>query len=191
MSFFDQLSAKVNQGFNQVASQTKDFTDQVKIENEIKNLEKAVNACYEELGRAMYNASRNPSDTPAKYEETMQKIDGILQQIQEKKESKQEIANKVICPSCGKSVPAGTKCCNFCGAMITPTEPVSPAEEAPTAPVHNEEKHCPSCGGVIPAGSIFCTQCGARITDTEILSAPEPADVIKTEDTETEEKPEA
>ena len=35
MSFLDQLSAKVNQGFNQVTSQTKDFTEQVKIENEI------------------------------------------------------------------------------------------------------------------------------------------------------------
>ena len=49
MSFLDQLSAKVNQGFNQVTSQTKDFTEQVKIENEIKNLEKAAQANYEEL----------------------------------------------------------------------------------------------------------------------------------------------
>lgn len=61
MSFLDQLSARVNQGFNQVTSQTKDFTEQVKIENEIKNLEKAAQANYEELGRAMYNASRHPS----------------------------------------------------------------------------------------------------------------------------------
>ena len=49
MSFLDQLSARVNQGFNQVTSQTKDFTEQVKIENEIKNLEKAAQANYEEL----------------------------------------------------------------------------------------------------------------------------------------------
>lgn len=65
MSFLDQLSAKVNQGFNQVTSQTKDFTEQVKIENEIKNLEKAAQANYEELGRAMYNASRHPSGEAA------------------------------------------------------------------------------------------------------------------------------
>ena len=52
MSFLDQLSARVNQGFNQVTSQTKDFTEQVKIENEIKNLEKASQANYEELGRS-------------------------------------------------------------------------------------------------------------------------------------------
>lgn len=100
MSFLDQLSAKVNQGFNQVTSQTKDFTEQVKIENEIKNLEKAAQANYEELGRAMYNASRHPSGeaasvgdvssaegvtagaassgTAADYEVIMRQINGIL-----------------------------------------------------------------------------------------------------------------
>ncbi len=141
MSFLDQLSAKVNQGFNQVTSQTKDFTEQVKIENEIKNLEKAAQANYEELGRAMYNASRHSSGeaafsgedvstgtassgAAADYEVIMRQIDGILQQIQEKKAAKQEIMNRVICPSCGKSVPAGTKFCSYCGAPMeqTPVE---------------------------------------------------------------------
>lgn len=124
MSFLDQLSAKVNQGFNQVTSQTKDFTEQVKIENEIKNLEKAAQANYEELGRAMYNASRHFSGEAADYEVIMRQIDGILQQIQEKKAAKQEIMNRVICPSCGKSVPAGTKFCSYCGAPMeqTPVE---------------------------------------------------------------------
>lgn len=157
MSFLDQLSAKVNQGFNQVTSQTKDFTEQVKIENEIKNLEKAAQANYEELGRAMYNASRHSSGelasvgdvssaegatagtafsgedvstgaassgAAADYEVIMRQIDGILQQIQEKKAAKQEIMNRVICPSCGKSVPAGTKFCSYCEAPMeqTPVE---------------------------------------------------------------------
>lgn len=168
MSFFDQLSAKVNQGFNQVASQTKDFTDQMKIENEIKNLEKAVNACYEELGRAMYNASRHPSDTPVEYEETMRQVDGLLQQIQEKKESKQEIANKVTCPSCGKSVPAGTKFCSFCGAPMEQTPvaaatPVEPQARDDGPQMGDTEKHCPNCGEVIEPGAKFCVKCGTKI----------------------------
>ena len=168
MSFLDQLSAKVNQGFNQVTSQTKDFTEQVKIENEIKNLEKAAQANYEELGRAMYNASRHSSGEAASvgdvssaegaagatssgaafsgedvssgvvssgavssgaaadYEVIMRQIDGILQQIQEKKAAKQEIMNRVTCPSCGKSAPAGTKFCSYCGAPMEQT-PVTAA----------------------------------------------------------------
>lgn len=186
MSFLDQLSARVNQGFNQVTSQTKDFTEQVKIENEIKNLEKAAQANYEELGRAMYNASRHPSGEAADYEVIMRQIDGILQQIQEKKAAKQEIMNRVICPSCGKSVPAGTKFCSYCGAPMeqTPVAAAVPAEpqvrggerqmdgeqmcgaERPMGddkPQMGGERHCPNCGEVIEPGAKFCVKCGTRI----------------------------
>ena len=186
MSFLDQLSARVNQGFNQVTSQTKDFTEQVKIENEIKNLEKAAQANYEELGRAMYNASRHSSGEAADYEVIMRQIDGILQQIQEKKAAKQEIMNRVICPSCGKSVPAGTKFCSYCGAPMeqTPVAAAVPAEpqvhggerqmggeqmcgaERPMGddkPQVRGERHCPNCGEVIEPGAKFCVKCGTRI----------------------------
>lgn len=190
MSFLDQLSARVNQGFNQVTSQTKDFTEQVKIENEIKNLEKAAQANYEELGRAMYNASRHSSGEAADYEVIMRQIDGILQQIQEKKAAKQEIMNRVICPSCGKSVPAGTKFCSYCGAPMeqTPVAAAVPAEpqvhggerqmggeqmcgaERPMGddkPQVRGERHCPNCGEVIEPGAKFCVKCGTRIDDEE------------------------
>lgn len=186
MSFLDQLSARVNQGFNQVTSQTKDFTEQVKIENEIKNLEKAAQANYEELGRAMYNASRHFSGEAADYEVIMRQIDGILQQIQEKKAAKQEIMNRVICPSCGKSVPAGTKFCSYCGAPMeqTPVAAAVPTEpqvhggerqmggeqmcgaERPMGddkPQMGGERHCPNCGEVIEPGAKFCVKCGTRI----------------------------
>ena len=186
MSFLDQLSARVNQGFNQVTSQTKDFTEQVKIENEIKNLEKAAQANYEELGRAMYNASRHSSGEAADYEVIMRQIDGILQQIQEKKAAKQEIMNRVICPSCGKSVPASTKFCSYCGAPMeqTPVAAAVPAEpqvhggerqmggeqmcgdERPMGddkPQMGGERHCPNCGEVIEPGAKFCVKCGTRI----------------------------
>ena len=186
MSFLDQLSAKVNQGFNQVTSQTKDFTEQVKIENEIKNLEKAAQANYEELGRAMYNASRHSSGEAADYEVIMRQIDVILQQIREKKAAKQEIMNRVICPSCGKSVPAGTKFCSYCGAPMEqiPVAAAVPAEsqvhggerqmggeqmcgaERPMGddkPQMGGERHCPNCGEVIEPGAKFCVKCGTRI----------------------------
>lgn len=186
MSFLDQLSARVNQGFNQVTSQTKDFTEQVKIENEIKNLEKAAQANYEELGRAMYNASRHSSGEAADYEVIMRQIDGILQQIQEKKVAKQEIMNRVIGPSCGKSVPAGTKFCSYCGAPMeqTPVAAAVPVEpqvrggerqmggeqmcgaERPMGddkPQMGGERHCPNCGEVIEPGAKFCVKCGTRI----------------------------
>lgn len=240
MSFLDQLSAKVNQGFNQVTSQTKDFTEQVKIENEIKNLEKAAQANYEELGRAMYNASRHSSGEAASvgdvssaegvtagaafsgedvstgaassgaaadYEVIMRQIDGILQQIQEKKAAKQEIMNRVICPSCGKSVPAGTKFCSYCGAPMehTPVAAAVPAEpqvhggerqmggermcgdERPMGddkPQMGGERHCPNCGEVIEPGAKFCVKCGTRIDAGEQKLAETGDSAEKEEDSE-------
>ena len=207
MSFLDQLSAKVNQGFNQVTSQTKDFTEQVKIENEIKNLEKAAQANYEELGRAMYNASRHPSGEAADYEVIMRQIDGILQQIQEKKAAKQEIMNRVTCPSCGKSVPAGTKFCSYCGAPMeqTPVAVAVPAEsqvhggerqmggeqmcgaERPMGddkPQVRGERHCPNCGEVIEPGAKFCVKCGTRIDAGEQKPAEAGDSAEKEEDSE-------
>ena len=207
MSFLDQLSARVNQGFNQVTSQTKDFTEQVKIENEIKNLEKAAQANYEELGRAMYNASRHSSGEAADYEVIMRQIDGILQQIQEKKAAKQEIMNRVICPSCGKSVPAGTKFCSYCGAPMeqTPVAVAVPAEsqvhggerqmggeqmcgaERPMGddkPQMGGERHCPNCGEVIEPGAKFCVKCGTRIDAGEQKPAETGDSAEKEEDSE-------
>lgn len=245
MSFLDQLSAKVNQGFNQVTSQTKDFTEQVKIENEIKNLEKAAQANYEELGRAMYNASRHSSGEAASvgdvssaegvtagaassgaafsgedvtagavsygaaadYEVIMRQIDGILQQIQEKKAAKQEIMNRVTCPSCGKSVPAGTKFCSYCGAPMehTPVAAAVPAEpqvhggerqmggeqmcgaERPMGddkPQMGGERHCPNCGEVIEPGAKFCVKCGTRIDAGEQKPAETGDSAEKEEDSE-------
>ena len=207
MSFLDQLSARVNQGFNQVTSQTKDFTEQVKIENEIKNLEKAAQANYEELGRAMYNASRHSSGEAADYEVIMRQIDGILQQIQEKKAAKQEIMNRVTCPSCGKSVPAGTKFCSYCGAPMehTPVAAAVPAEpqvhggerqmggeqmcgaERPMGddkPQMGGERHCPNCGEVIEPGAKFCVKCGTRIDAGEQKPAEAGDSAEKEEDSE-------
>lgn len=245
MSFLDQLSARVNQGFNQVTSQTKDFTEQVKIENEIKNLEKAAQANYEELGRAMYNASRHPSGEAASvgdvssaegvtagaassgaafsgedvstgvassgaaadYEVIMRQIDGILQQIQEKKAVKQEIMSRVTCPSCGKSVPAGTKFCSYCGAPMehTPVAAAVPAEpqvhggerqmggeqmcgaERPMGddkPQMGGERHCPNCGEVIEPGAKFCVKCGTRIDAGEQKPAETGDSAEKEEDSE-------
>lgn len=70
--------------------------------------------------------------------------------------------NRVICPSCGKSVPAGTKFCSYCGA---PMEQTPVAAAVPAEPQVRGERHCPNCGEVIEPGAKFCVKCGTRIDD--------------------------
>ena len=137
----------------------------------------------------------------------MRRIDGILQQIQEKKAAKQEIMSRVTCPSCGKSVPAGTKFCSYCGA---PMEQTSVAAAVPAEPqVHGGERqmggeqmcgaerpmgddkpqmggerHCPNCGEVIEPGAKFCVKCGTRIDVGEQKPAETGDSAEKEEDSE-------
>lgn len=137
----------------------------------------------------------------------MRQIDGILQQIQEKKAAKQEIMNRVTCPSCGKSVPAGTKFCSYCGAPMehTPVAAAVPAEpqvhggerqmggeqmcgaERPMGddkPQMGGERHCPNCGEVIEPGAKFCVKCGTRIDAGEQKPAEAGDSAEKEEDSE-------
>lgn len=51
-------------------------------------------------------------------------------------------ADTVICPNCGKSVPAG-KFCNECGAQL------------------NVKKFCPDCGSEVTGA--FCSNCGRKL----------------------------
>ena len=58
--------------------------------------------------------------------------------------AKPETAKKV-CPSCGKTVAAGSKFCPECGARMP------------------EKSFCSECGHEIPAGSKFCPGCGKKL----------------------------
>lgn len=50
-----------------------------------------------------------------------------------------------FCPSCGASVPAGSKFCLSCGAKI------------------ESAAFCPGCGKPVPAGAKFCPECGTPV----------------------------
>lgn len=56
-----------------------------------------------------------------------------------------------LCPSCGETIPEGSKFCLKCGAKI---------EEQ-----HNDFVKCPSCGANVPNGK-FCLECGAKLEAT-------------------------
>lgn len=50
-----------------------------------------------------------------------------------------------VCPSCGKTVPAGSKFCPECGKAVSAT------------------KFCPECGAKVSAGAKFCPECGKKL----------------------------
>ena len=52
------------------------------------------------------------------------------------------------CPSCRKTVPAGSRFCNYCGASVN----AKPSDLT-----------CPICGNKVPSGSKFCNGCGNKL----------------------------
>ena len=54
-------------------------------------------------------------------------------------------ASGVVCPSCGKTVAAGSKFCPECGKPMA------------------KSKFCPECGAKVDAGAKFCPECGKKL----------------------------
>lgn len=54
-------------------------------------------------------------------------------------------AGGTVCPSCGKTVPVGSKFCPECGKAVSAT------------------KFCPECGAKVSAGAKFCPECGKKL----------------------------
>ena len=161
MDLFKEFGTKINHGINQVTSKTRDYTDQVKIESEIRNMEKNMDECYIKLGRIYYEAKREINTADSETEEKiLTQIDTIRRRLEEKSQNKEELKNKIICPSCGKTVAENTKFCPYCGIEIIKKL------QGTTVPEENRPV-CPNCGTPLEEGALFCVSCGAHVERTE------------------------
>ena len=83
------------------------------------------------------------------------------------------LAENIVCPKCGATLPAGAKFCFACGEKIevlSPDEMICPSCGKKTlkgkfcmecgAPLVNK---CPNCGAEIPSGAKFCLECGQKL----------------------------
>ena len=71
---------------------------------------------------------------------------GMIQQaMQQGKEGQTPAAAEaIVCPSCGKSIPARSKFCSECGAKLP------------------KATFCPHCGKIMPTAAKFCPECGKK-----------------------------
>ena len=64
--------------------------------------------------------------------------------------AQQPAAAALVCPKCGKPLPARAKFCLECGEQIG--EPAT----------NTQEIVCPACGATVPPGK-FCLECGNKL----------------------------
>ncbi len=73
----------------------------------------------------------------------------------------------IVCSSCGKEYPAGSKFCPHCGAETAKPKVVEVEKTVEVA-------ICRKCGVKMPIGTSFCPSCGAPVIEEEKKPAPEP-----------------
>lgn len=84
MGFFDNLGSKINDVSNQVSSKLKDSGEQLRLSNEISQLNKQVAQKYQQLGEMVYKAYKNKPDEAPDCRSVYAEIDELQKGIDER-----------------------------------------------------------------------------------------------------------
>ena len=174
MSLWDNITQKAAAVTDKAVHQAKNFTEQVKLRNQISEAQSTITDCYTQIGKQY--AAAHPEDFDEAYAPMMAAIAGANRQIASLQEQLRDLKKVALCPKCGAEVDREAAYCSACGAEMPKPAPVeaavvaddAPAEEAPVAEAPAEET---------PAEETASTE-------------EAPAEAVPTEEAPTEDAPE-
>lgn len=155
MAFFEQLGKRLTDAGQNVAQQTKNFTNVTQLNSEISDKEKKISKLYLNIGQLYYEEHRG--DSSAEYREIVEEIDVLCSEIAQSREKIKQIKGVVKCPKCGADVPLNAAFCNVCGTKIVQTMIVDGE--------NGGARYCPKCHAVVAADHLFCNSCGAKMDE--------------------------
>lgn len=139
MSLWDNITQKAAAVTDKAIHQAKNFTEQVKLRNQISEAQSTITDCYTQIGKQY--AAAHPEDFDEAYAPMMAAIAGANRQIASLQEQLRDLKEVALCPKCGAEVDREAAFCSACGAEMPKPAPVeaevvtddNPAEEAPVA----------------------------------------------------------
>lgn len=145
MSLWDNITQKAAAVTDKAVHQAKNFTEQVKLRNQISEAQSTITDCYTQIGKQY--AAAHPEDFDEAYAPMMAAIAGANRQIASLQEQLRDLKEVALCPKCGAEVSKDASYCGACGAEMPKPAPVeaevvtddAPAEEAPVAESPAEE----------------------------------------------------
>lgn len=145
MSLWDNITQKAAAVTDKAVHQAKNFTEQVKLRNQISEAQSTITDCYTQIGKQY--AAAHPEDFDEAYAPMMAAIAGANRQIASLQEQLRDLKKVALCPKCGAEVDREAAFCSACGAEMPKPTPVeaevvtddAPAEEAPVAESPVEE----------------------------------------------------
>lgn len=145
MSLWDNITQKAAAVTDKAVHQAKNFTEQVKLRNQISEAQSTITDCYTQIGKQY--AAAHSEDFDEAYAPMMAAIAGANRQIASLQEQLRDLKEVALCPKCGAEVSKDASYCGACGAEMPKPTPVeaevvtddAPAEEAPAAEAAAEE----------------------------------------------------
>lgn len=145
MSLWDNITQKAAAVTDKAVHQAKNFTEQVKLRNQISEAQSTITDCYTQIGKQY--AAAHSEDFDEAYAPMMAAIAGANRQIASLQEQLRDLKEVALCPKCGAEVSKDASYCGACGAEMPKPAPVeaevvtddAPAEEAPAAESPAEE----------------------------------------------------
>lgn len=145
MSLWDNITQKAAAVTDKAVHQAKNFTEQVRLRNQISEAQSTITDCYTQIGKQY--AAAHPEDFDEAYAPMMAAIAGANRQIASLQEQLRDLKKVALCPKCGAEVDREAAFCSACGAEMPKPAPVeaevvtdgAPAEEVPVAESPAEE----------------------------------------------------
>ena len=160
MAFFDNLGRKMSEAGQKVIQKTGEMSDTSRLNAQISDEEKKINAAYLQIGKLYASVHRN--DPEPDFAALVESVGQSEQTIRACREQIQKIRGVRSCPNCGAEVSVGSAFCATCGSPM-------PAEKPS---VSGDVLVCASCGTVLEAGMRFCTNCGRPVSKPAAPVAP-------------------
>ena len=145
MSLWDNITQKAAAVTDKAVHQAKNFTEQVKLRNQISEAQSTITDCYTQIGKQY--AAAHSEDFDEAYAPMMAAIAGANRQIASLQEQLRDLKKVALCPKCGAEVNREAAFCSACGAEMPKPAPVeaevvtddTPAEDSPVAESPAEE----------------------------------------------------
>ncbi|MCL1895967.1 MAG: zinc ribbon domain-containing protein [Clostridiales bacterium] len=152
MPILDEIGKKITTVGKGTVKAVGDFSQTVKLKDQIKAEQNAINSYYTELGRAYYKQNSDNADNP--YSEIIDRIRSRFGRITELEHEISALQNEKICANCGAGANMDSLFCPRCGAGFPAT-----ADNSDNSP----GDACPACGKPLVEDDVFCPGCGLRV----------------------------
>ena len=123
MNDFNAILSKMKSWANAAGKKTEEVVEASKLKLQIVSLNGEISKAYEELGSLVYHAAKKNETIGEEMDVAMDKIDSLLEKLQELESKVGEIKKVRTCSNCGASCPTDAHFCSRCGMILAAMVP--------------------------------------------------------------------